>query len=166
MIISCPNCKRKFIIEVSLIPAKGRHLQCGSCKYTWFYKVESKSSTTKELENDIANNEIKQDASDVQNIPKSDKNIIIEKTKIKKNKISAKNTFKTKKELTVYQDKNYTGNKFFSYLIVFFVTLIAIFILIDTFKSPLIDIFPKLENILFNLYETLKDIKLFIIDLF
>ena len=48
----------------------------------------------------------------------------------------------------------------------FWLLIIAIFILIDTFKSPLIDIFPKLENILFNLYETLKDIKLFIIDLF
>ena len=51
-------------------------------------------------------------------------------------------------------------------LLVFFITLIAIFILIDTFKSPLINIFPSLENVLFNLYETLKDIKLFIIDLF
>ena len=33
------------------------------------------------------------------------------------------------------------------------------------FKKPLIDIFPGLEIVLFNLFETLKDIKLFIIDL-
>ena len=42
----------------------------------------------------------------------------------------------------------------------------AFILLLDTFKNPLIDIFPGLEPILFNLYETLKDIKLFIIDLY
>ena len=41
----------------------------------------------------------------------------------------------------------------------------AFIILIDTLKSPLINLFPELELILFNLFETLKDIKLFIIDL-
>ena len=39
-------------------------------------------------------------------------------------------------------------------------------ILLDTLKSPLIDIFPDLEFVLFSLFETLKDIKLFIIDLY
>ena len=39
-------------------------------------------------------------------------------------------------------------------------------ILIDTIKTPLINIFPGLENILFSLFEMLKDIKLFIIDLY
>jgi len=36
---------------------------------------------------------------------------------------------------------------------------------LDTFKTPLIDVFPGLENILFSLFEILKDIRLFIIDL-
>ena len=56
------------------------------------------------------------------------------------------------------------GN-FFSYFIVFIISIIALFILVDTLKSPLINAFPALEIILFNLFETLKDIKLFIIDL-
>ena len=55
--------------------------------------------------------------------------------------------------------------KFFSYLIVFLISLGALFILLDTLKTPLINVFPGLELVLFNLYETLKDIKLFIIDL-
>jgi len=38
-------------------------------------------------------------------------------------------------------------------------------VLIDTLKTPLINIFPQLEIVLFNLFETLKDVKLFIIDL-
>ena len=44
-------------------------------------------------------------------------------------------------------------------------TLIALIILIDTFKSFLYEKFPDLETLLFSLFETLKDIKLFIKDL-
>ena len=56
-------------------------------------------------------------------------------------------------------------SKFFSYLIVVIISFIALIILVDTIKSPLINIFPGLEIILFNLFETLKDLRLFIIDL-
>jgi hypothetical protein len=42
---------------------------------------------------------------------------------------------------------------------------VALIILVDTFKTPLINVFPDLEIILLNLFEILKDIKLFIIDL-
>ena len=77
------------------------------------------------------------------------------------NEIEPDDTEKKKEEKT----KN-TGSKFFSYLIVFIISLIALMILLDTLKSPLIDIFPDLEFVLFSLFETLKDIKLFIIDLY
>jgi len=43
---------------------------------------------------------------------------------------------------------------------------VALIILIDTLKTPLINFFPGLEIVLFNLFEILKDIKLFIIDLY
>ena len=54
---------------------------------------------------------------------------------------------------------------FFSYLLVSIISFIALLIFVDTLKSPLINLFPGLEIILFNLFETLKDIGLFIIDL-
>ena len=38
-------------------------------------------------------------------------------------------------------------------------------IIIDTFKNPLYDKIPQLEFIITSLFETLKDIKLFIKDL-
>ena len=38
MIIACPKCKKKFDIEDSLIPEKGRLLQCSSCDKKWFFK--------------------------------------------------------------------------------------------------------------------------------
>ena len=80
---------------------------------------------------------------------------------------------KAKSELSVIKEteskseviKKTQSNKFFSYLIVFIISLGALIILLDTLKTPLINIFPGLEVLLFNLYETLKDIKLFIIDL-
>ena len=44
MIISCPSCKKKFEIDVNLIPKEGRNLQCGSCNHVWFYKFEKNIS--------------------------------------------------------------------------------------------------------------------------
>ena len=41
----------------------------------------------------------------------------------------------------------------------------SVTLVLDTFKSPLYNLFPKLEFLLFSLYETLKDVQLFIKDL-
>jgi hypothetical protein len=76
------------------------------------------------------------------------------KTKLSEKQIPVKNKIK----------KN-TSGKFFSYLVVSIISFVALIILIDTLKVPLINIFPGLEILLFNLFEILKDIKLFIIDL-
>ena len=43
--------------------------------------------------------------------------------------------------------------------------LIGLIILLDTFKSPLSIIFPDLELLLHNIFETLKDLLLFTKDL-
>ena len=64
------------------------------------------------------------------------------------------------------KSKNITFGKLLSYLIVSIISFIALVVLLDTLKTPLINIFPGLEKLLFNLFETLKDIKLFIIDLY
>ena len=68
----------------------------------------------------------------------------------------------------VYKKKLNTSNiifKIFSYLIVFIISIVAIIIFLDTFKNNLISVFPELELILYNLFESIKDIKLFLIDL-
>ena len=44
MFITCPNCKKKFKIDLSLIPIDGRDLKCGSCEHIWFYKKEDKKT--------------------------------------------------------------------------------------------------------------------------
>ena len=78
--------------------------------------------------------------------------------------IQEKNLEKQKNKPT-FKKTEVKGSKFFSYLIVFIISFVALIILLDTLKTPLINVFPGIEIILFNLFETLQDIKLFIIDL-
>ena len=73
----------------------------------------------------------------------------------------------TGSEIVKYQpNSNFTFFKFLSYILVLIISFIGLIIVLDTFKSPLYNIFPNLELFLFSLYETLKDIELFINDLF
>ena len=165
MIVNCPNCNKRFKINTSLIPVEGRDLKCGSCDHVWFYKIEDKNLEPLSLEQDIIDNE---DKSDI--VYKK-----IEQTnEIKKSSSQSKIDAKDKKGLDKIADKHIpkknktknTSGKFFSYIIVFIISFVALIILIDTLKTPLINIFPGLETILFSLFEMLKDIKLFIIDLY
>tara|TARA_B100001173_G_scaffold231923_1_gene201751 strand:- start:681 stop:1127 length:447 start_codon:yes stop_codon:yes gene_type:complete len=147
MIITCPNCNKQFKIDNSLIPNEGRDLQCGSCNNVWFYKIEQENSEVLKLNNQITSNEIGN------KVEKKEEKI--EKKKQEFEKINTKTN----------NEKENNGIKFFSYLIVFITSFVALIILLDTLKTPLINVFPELEVILFNLFETLQDIKLFIIDL-
>ena len=165
MIINCPNCNKRFKINTSLIPVEGRDLKCGSCDHVWFYKIEDKNLEPLSLKEDIINNE---DKSDIV-VKKIDKT-----NEVKKSSSNSKIDIKDKKDLDKIADKQIpsknktknTSGKFFSYIIVFIISFVALIILIDTLKTPLINIFPGLEAVLFSLFEMLKDIKLFIIDLY
>ena len=162
MIIECPCKKKKFNIDINLIPAEGRNLQCGSCDRIWFYKKEDPILEPQQVNEDIATkeNEESESSNDDKSNDQKIKQPIKENKKLKSELLAIKKT-ESKTEL----DKQTQNSKFFSYLIVFIISLGALIILLDTLKSPLINIFPGLEVLLFNLYETLKDIKLFIIDL-
>ena len=160
MIITCPNCNKQFKIDNSLIPDEGRDLQCGSCNNIWFYKFEEENNKILELKQEIVseNIEIKNE-----NKEEKKKQVGVIKTEIN-NKKKEKNSEKQENTTTLKKTEN-KGSKFFSYLIVFVISFVALIILLDTLKTPLINVFPGLEIILFNLFETLQDIKLFIIDL-
>ena len=162
MIITCPSCKKKFNIDIYLIPSEGRNLQCGSCEHVWFYKKEDPIPETLQINEDITiqenedSNKLNDDVSKDQTI----KELVKDNKKVK-SELSTNKETESKPEVI----KKTQSSKFFSYLIVFIISLGALIILLDTLKTPLINIFPGLEVLLFNLYETLKDIKLFIIDL-
>ena len=160
MIITCPNCNKKFKIDNSLIPDEGRDLQCGSCNYVWLYKIEEENSKILKLKDEIDSNEIEL------KVNKNNEEIAKNKNTLTKTETELNNQkIEKQKETKISKNTEKTGNKFFSYLIVFIISFVALIILLDTLKNPLINVFPGLEIILFNLFETLQDIKLFIIDL-
>ena len=164
MIITCPNCNKQFKIDNSLIPREGRNLQCGSCDHVWFYKIEEKNNELLKLDDEIVSKDIEIAAKQDEE-KKEDINQPIEKIKTETNNELKEKISEKQKNKTISKNTEYKGSKFFSYLIVFIISFVALIILLDTLKTPLINIFPGLEIILFNLFETLQDIKLFIIDL-
>ena len=149
MHIECENCNKKFELDSNLIPENGRELQCGSCEHIWFYKKKINIIEKKEII--------------------EDQNINIEKEQIKKKIKKVKKELhedeKHKKEYNIDQKvekKDYNILKIFLVLII---TFIAIIIVIDTFKSQLSFIYPNLDNLLNNLYQSITDVVLFFKDL-
>ena len=147
MIIACPSCGKNFDVDENLIPDKGRLLKCGSCDHTWFFY-----KNTDEQSKPLVDKPFKQ-----KNFLNEDEDIIKSKSNI---------PIKPGSELVKYKPKyDFTFGKFLSYIIVSLITFAAIIIILDTFKDPLSNIFPNLELVLYNLFETLRDLILFAKDL-
>ena len=147
MIIACPCGEKKFEVDENLIPDKGRLLKCGSCDQTWFFNKNDNNPTEPLINKPVKQKKILYKD---ENTDKSLSDVLI----------------KPRSELVKYKPKhNFTFGKFLSYIIVFIITFVAIIILLDTFKSPLSNIFPNLELVLYNLIETLRDLILFAKDL-
>ena len=160
MIIDCIKCTKKFEVNASLIPDGGRTIQCGSCNHVWFYKPKidlSKKGVKTEISSPKSNDNALENKKDDQGNEKSPKT---EETKKFEN---LTNTEPSSNEL-INENKKTTFNvsKYLSYFLVFLITFIALIIVLDTFKSPLSSIIPGLEIFLYNFFETLKDLYLFI----
>ena len=151
MIIQCICGEKKFEVNSDLIPSNGRNIQCGSCDKIWFFNPN------------VENLQIKKERKLSASKPTIDKK---KEIKTKNENINLNLNKKKKYEVTKYQVQSSLGySKFLSYILVSVISFVAMIILIDTFKSVLYPIFPNLELTLFSLFETLKDIQLFIKDL-
>ena len=160
MIIECIKCTKKFEVNASLIPENGRTIQCGSCNHVWFYKPkieQSKNEIKAEITSPKFNN------NDLENKKNDNVNLKLSKTEdtndhenIAKTESSSDEVINDNKKTT------FSVSKFLSYFLVFLITFIALIIVLDTFKSPLSSIIPGLEIFLYNFFETLKDLYLFI----
>jgi predicted Zn finger-like uncharacterized protein len=166
MIISCSNCNKQFKINPSLIPDNGRDVKCGSCNHVWFYRLEDNKTEPPPLIDNFANKKIEDEIDDkiVDDINKPN-DVSLEKD-IDERIDKIEDKFPEKQKPVKNKIKKNTSSKFFSYLLVSIISFVALIILVDTLKVPLINVFPRLEILLFNLFEILKDIKLFIIDLY
>tara|TARA_B100001027_G_scaffold102874_1_gene70744 strand:- start:135 stop:602 length:468 start_codon:yes stop_codon:yes gene_type:complete len=154
MIITCPSCKKRFNVDINLIPDKGRLLKCGTCNETWFFKKSDQKTLSTE---DIIINENFEKQMQTDIFPTKYDRINNKASNIQKSKGS---------ELIKYRSKSkFTISKFLSYIIVFLLSFIGFIIILDTFKSPLSIFFPNIELLLYNLFETIRDLVLFAKDL-
>jgi predicted Zn finger-like uncharacterized protein len=160
MIIDCIKCTKKFEVNASLIPDNGRTIQCGSCNHIWFYKPkieQSKKEIKTEISSQKSNNKVLEHKKD------DNLNEKLSKTEDTSNLENVVNAGPTSVELINENKKTtFSVSKFLSYFLVFLITFIALIIVLDTFKSPLSSIIPGLEIFLYNFFETLKDLYLFI----
>ena len=160
MIIDCIKCDKKFEVNASLIPDGGRTIQCGSCNHIWFYKPkieQSKNEIKPEITKPKPNNK------DLENKKEDNVNEKLSKTEETINLDNVDDTEPSSNELINENKKTtFSVSKFLSYFLVFLITFIALIIVLDTFKTPLSNIIPGLEIFLYNFFETLKDLYLFI----
>ena len=181
MIITCNNCNKKFDIDSNLIPDNGRLLQCASCDHKWFFKKEVLENAVRPIDEDINNDNVNilvqnklsnNDQINPSNLLKEeakahieeeiDKKIEINKEEEPKNKIDANINESTKANAKPKKQKNF---KILNIFFVVIISFVAFIIIVDTFKYPIGKIVPNTEFILYNLYESIKDIILFIRDL-
>ena len=142
MIISCEKCNKKFELSNELVPDEGRLLQCGSCSHKWHYIP----TQTIKLVNEI---------DPVSTSKKKSK-------KIKKNIINENNEISQNQEIFSDEKK---GIGLLGLTIATIISLIALLIILDTFKMYIITFIPNIDFYLSSLYESLKDIFLFFKDL-
>ena len=143
MIVSCPNCKKRFDIEDNLIPESGRLLQCSSCSNKWFFNISKKNDNNNIKKNDLLNEVRNTD------IPKETEDIITEAEKIR----------------DINDNKSKNKVSFLKVLLIIIISFSALIVFLDTFKIPLNNFLPGFIFFLDNFYMIFNDIYLFFKDL-
>ena len=146
MIIDCPVCNKKFDIDQDLIPTNGRLLQCGSCNHKWFFKLNINEKKSQE---EI---KIKQKKDFNINVESTDKNL--------KKEINVET-----EEIIPKKKKEKKSINYLNIILVIIISTAAFILVLDTFKNQLTSVFPNIKFLLNNLYQSIEDIKLFILDL-
>tara|TARA_B100002052_G_C15606394_1_gene473281 strand:+ start:53 stop:547 length:495 start_codon:yes stop_codon:yes gene_type:complete len=162
MIITCPNCNKKFNLDEKLIPNKGRLLQCSSCNHKWHFSL-FKTEETKINKQEIIKKENKKKVINPTSIKTKEKKV--NESKIVDSSIKLKSNNKkvdTKKDQNNKKDNSIN---LINLILVFIISIIALILILDTFKQYLGIYFPILITLMDNLYQSLIDIKSFIKDL-
>ena len=163
MIISCPECNKRFNIDQNLIPEDGRLLQCSNCMHKWHFIIKKNDEIIEEpikseeaiIEN---HNEEKKVNPSQEFIPIKDETIEKELKKDQKiiNKVKKKEQKREKKDKPI---------KLLNMIIVIIISVAALIIIIDTFRIELSKYMPFLNPMLDSFYAIIADINSFIKDL-
>ena len=163
MIISCPECNKRFNIDQNLIPEDGRLLQCSNCMHKWHFIIEKKE---KIIEQPIKSEEIITESKNQEKkINPSQEFIPIENETVEKElKKEQKVTNKIKKKEQKRKKKD-KPIKLLNMIIVIIISVAALIIIIDTFRIELSKYMPFLNPMLESFYAIIADINSFIRDL-
>ena len=134
-----------------------------------FLKKKSLENTVSPIDEDISidsinifdqNNSSINEEESVSNAPKDEVEVDLEEET--KEKIEVNINESTQVNTKPKKQKNF---KILNIFVVAIISFVAFIIIVDTFKYPIGKIVPNVEFILYNLYESIKDISLFIRDL-
>ena len=163
MIISCPECGKRFNIDQNLIPKDGRLLQCSNCMHKWHFSIKKNEEIIEEpikpeeviIEN---KNQEKKINPSHEFIPTEDETVEKELKKEQKviNKLKKKDQKQKKKDKPI---------KLLNMIIVIIISIAALIIIIDTFRIELSEYMPFLNPMLDSFYAIVTDINSFIKDL-
>jgi predicted Zn finger-like uncharacterized protein len=172
MIIVCNNCNKKFDIDSALIPEKGRLLQCNGCDHKWFFKKELTEEPITPVKIKEPTEVVKPFKDESEHLKvKNPENIELLDAQINKDFTKEETSIDKNKDINLDIDlkndpsldkKNYN---ILGLTIVFIISFIALIIVLDTFQKPISKYIPNIEFLLYSLYETINDIKLFLKDL-
>ena len=139
MIVNCPECIKKFIVQDQMIPAKGRHLQCGKCNHVWFFQLEDMTIKSEKISDNKTDN-------------------LKNKTEVPNDIIESKNNFYDNKKIqpnrSMIVTKNYPSKKisFLKVFLLLIITFIAIIILLDLLFLKLLVVFDCLKCLNFHFF--------------
>ena len=162
MIISCPECNKRFNIDQNLIPEDGRLLQCSNCMHKWHFIIKNENKIEEPLKSEEAIIEDKNQEKKVnplqEFIPNEGETLEKELKKEQKviNKVKKNNQKRKKKDKPL---------KLLNMIIVIIISVAALIIIIDTFRIELSKYMPFLNPMLDSFYAIIADINLFIKDL-
>ena len=163
MIISCPECNKRFNIDQNLIPKDGRLLQCSNCMHKWHFIIKKNEEIIKEpfkSEEVITENKNQEKKINPSKEFIPIENETVEKELKKEQKVT--NKIKKKEQKRKKKDKPI---KLLNMIIVIIISVAALIIIIDTFRIELSKYMPFLNPMLDSFYAIIADINSFIKDL-
>tara|TARA_Y100001936_G_scaffold157405_1_gene153701 strand:- start:532 stop:1029 length:498 start_codon:yes stop_codon:yes gene_type:complete len=163
MIISCPECSKRFNVDQNLIPKDGRLLQCSNCMHKWHFIIKKDEEI---IEKQIKSEEvIIENKNQEKKINPSQEFISIEDENVKKNLKKKQKVINKVKKKEQKQKKEDKPINLLNMIIVIIISVAALIIIIDTFRIELSKYMPFLNPMLDNFYAIIADINSFIKDL-
>ncbi len=163
MIISCPECSKRFNVDQNLIPKDGRLLQCSNCMHKWHFIIKKDEEI---IEKQIKSEEvIIENKNQEKKINPTQEFISIEDENVKKNLKKEQKVINKVKKKEQKQKKEDKPINLLNMIIVIIISVAALIIIIDTFRIELSKYMPFLNPMLDNFYAIIADINSFIKDL-